>query len=420
MEYSKPKSYSLTWKIFLGIWLFLFIYNPKFIFLPIGWLRPLFFSLLPVFLLKRKKILEHLKKFHIVSLFACSILVSALLSSFSVLNGSYDFSLSLFFFPSPILFGVMTLSWVLVFSEKVEKGFDSILAILGQVGTAQALFMLLEAFFQPIRDFFHLILIRDQGLNIDYETTFRVSGLSNYAGDGLGFIQAVLGFCVGYLIWRQPKLFGGKIQLFLILFSMFFCARTGIFLIFFFLFGILLFFPKRKLFLKSLLQFLGFFVLLLGIIWFGFITEKNKIVAQKTLIPWLGEVFEDIYNLSFLDRSSALGAQYGMLFLPTVESEVLFGNGYFVDLSGKNAISSDNGYVRTIFAVGSFGLLGIFFYFFIFVIVWVKFAKEKFVARFCFLFWFLHFFAHNKVPYLYFGQTFQIIWLLTWGLIKKK
>ncbi|MBA4317004.1 MAG: hypothetical protein C0412_01245 [Flavobacterium sp.] len=414
--FGKNKLVVFFWQCFLYLWFFLLVYSPRFAIFPMDWTKLLLILIAPVFLVKHKKLGKTIIKKDVAFIMVFPILIFIIIGLLTSYTLACDYSLALMFFLPPPLLCFMSWAWVQLYFEKVNATFLSVLAAIGNIAFIQSTFLIFDGFYPPVKNFFAQILIRGN-TNI-YADSFRPSGLSVRSGDSLGIIQALGGICVLYLLWNEKETLFNLFKLITISLSCFLVARTGIALLCIYCVFQFFMFSGRKHFLKNIVFATILASLLFAIFWNFSLSTEKQIQFREKIIPWGLVLFYSYSETGSFTSSEVLDTLWAMMFLPDSEREVWIGNGYYTDPNnGLNAIPSDNGYVRTIFAAGFIGTFAILAYYVCFLLTWLRYSSSRANSKFVIGVWLILFIAQFKIPILYYGMTQAFIWALFWALV---
>lgn len=392
----------------LFIAVFLFIYNPPIVGLPVnsgvlvGGLCFLFYILKYTFKTKvfLKKISENKLWLIIISLIFI-ILYSLLIG---ILSGSFDIQLSknytsflIIYLPGAIFFGkyfskIYTLEKTLLFIENIVFFQSIIITIM---------------FISPgFRDFI-FNLLKDgsiRQLKNELSGGFRFLGFSYGTTWDLAFLQSLslVFFSIRIRLFSSKTKFRDVIKFFLILLTGIISGRTvfiGLLISI-----IILVLPvsfKNISVKKSLILFAKMsFVALISFIFIRLIVPEDvKKTIDDNVIPWAFEMFEEKSNGNYETASSnELKKMYFEIPIQTL----FFGDGFYVNPNDKDKyyMDTDAGYMRHVLYYGIFGTFAvIIFYILIFkrMIQSFKNFKYYFFIKTCvFLIMFYFFIGHIK------------------------
>lgn len=265
------------------------------------------------------------------------------------------------------------------------------------------------------------------GTNIDEFSLYRVRGLALSPNAGLSIMHSIGAVLAFFLFSKsdflKEKVFYSSIML-LILGSTLFISRTGFFLFFLIviIYSLLKDFQGIRSHVKNIISVLiSIFAILLAVYVIStFLLDKQFVMyIVDKLIPWAFELFIDDNKSSFLESRSTNDVLDNMIFFPENQKTWLMGDGRYDGIDGfGHYIPSDSGYIRSLYAVGVFGLLFIYGFFpFVLLIFKNKFRGQEETFRLLIAIIFCLFLTEVKMPLLFSGSVIKLIYLFLFSSI---
>jgi len=348
-----------------------------------------------------KKIQSALTWFLITGLF-CQFLI--LVNTDNLLVLKYIISILVFIIPSIFL---------ICFWAKNQK-IDKIPEIVFNLGFLQGTIIIFASFWPDLDVKISEILITPPKTGV-----IRNSGFSSLAGDGLSFSLMITGL-FGYFSINKTKnnffLFLQIAKLAIILLSLFFVARIGLYLLIFaLLFVILNMFlhnPKKTVILTS-------FLLLCFVVIYN-TTSKNIFFSEKVK-PYALELFLN-YAQSRKLTSASTEDLFSMLKFPDTTKSWLIGFGkYSLPNNQGNFGGIDIGYLRFLLLFGILGSSAFYLYIFFLAKSTINYAKSSFDKKVIFLFFVCFFISQIKFPFFFTQACFASLSILYfWFLLNQQ
>lgn len=337
----------------LFIWLFFLVFTPQFLIFGIVF-NSLYFLLIPLFLIDFKKFKNDLllNRFFLVLL-----IVLIFHFCIAIYNGYLEISILkqiIIFFFMFLNFYFFFVKFSLFFPEKtLYKLFMLVLIVL----VVNSLTILISVIYPPFSNFLYdFVFITEKQAGAIYETNLlkRFSGFSVSGFSYLSFKYMFLYIiAISYFIRENLKFKDSLLIIFfsfIIIFSLVFVARTGLFFVFIFF----MFFLIKKYFLNFKLKEIFLFALLIFLVY-------NLIESNDSEVFWFAadrslDLFFNYFNNSELENGTINDLSQELIF-PKSLCHWILGNG---DFGRDRLFVTDIGWLS--FINGS-GLVGVFIYF---------------------------------------------------------
>jgi hypothetical protein len=265
------------------------------------------------------------------------------------------------------------------------------------------------------------------GGNIDHFHLFRVRGLAFSPNAALSVMHSI-GAVLAFFLFNKAKIYKEKVfysfVIFLILGSTLFISRTGFFLFFIIviIYSILFNFHNIKNNIKgtiSLLFSIFTIVLVVYVSAITFFDQEFALYVVDKFIPWAFEIFISDDKSSFLESRSTNDVLDNMIFFPENQKTWLIGDGRYDGINGiGHYIPSDSGYIRSLYAVGLFGMIFIYSFIpFILLIFKNNFREQKEIFNLILVIVFALFLIEIKMPLLFTGTSIKLVYLFLFSSI---
>lgn len=271
--------------------------------------------------------------------------------------------------------------YILILSENLNHKLKDIFKIITISGVLQGISALFAYNFPGVRALF--IKYSDKVLfNNPYFFERRGFGFSMTLIDTFGYGMGLIG---GYILlqnWKEDKLLK-LISLFLVIFSIFVNARTGIIIL-----GIAIFIKlmqsknKLRLFMKIVI----FMPVIYSIIYkiFPFLLELGN-RSKNITVKWVFTALEEAYNILLKKQNSNASFTNATFFdnfgnLPTNIFEYIFGSGHSIyDTKYILGFRTDIGYINLWWEFGLIGLICIVIIILVWMIKALKMSKDIYI-----------------------------------------
>ncbi|AJW64770.1 hypothetical protein [Elizabethkingia miricola] len=334
------------------IFIFGFIYDINFSFLPSLTTGRLCFLVLIIYSIFKKKGVPRIAKSFI--LLICFILAIVLIQ-YSYSSDSTQISRIIWF----TLYGIVS-PFLLVNLIKSKNEFLYLVSIVVFTQAGLSIF----SFINPsIKSLFYDLIIYTS--NFDENQSLRAVGFASIGGAALSVIQSI-GVITILLLLRTNSFGFYKLLLLwtgiiVIIISIILIGRTGLFISFFCLF---LYFVSEIKNIKNIVVFGLIIFILYQVDWLSILDKVTTNVSGfniKIFTEWV----ENAFKVKDNDTTAALANMP----IPPLTSETLLGTGMVVNSSGiGNASGHDSGYIQTYYSLGLLTALLFYISYFLFLI----------------------------------------------------
>lgn len=403
--------------------IFVLLYDPRLVFTGRGLskLAVLNLSLVCVYALSTKIIILRLNKRFLSCAFIFLIILSCM-QFIAFVKGGDDFY-------SKIILSVVTIhipiaimcSYLLRF---VKLNYQSLFEMIAVLCFLQSCFIFIDwaisGGMEMNQSIFSSILLQP----VSTENSYRVSGFSSLAGDGLSFVQYI-GVITSFFIsnsiannYRKRRIYG--LMCFWTFFTLILVGRTGIILSIIFIIFYSFSVRGASKVISIVFKFILMFSLTIAIGYF-FIKESYYDQVMLQVIP---HAFEFFYNFTLTGEFYAKSTDVifnDMVVFPEKFSTWIIGDGFWSNPNGEgNYIPSDIGFIRVLFYSGLLGSLLLYTWFlFSYALIRQRFNDYKF-RRFIDCYIITLFIAHIKFPFIFSSISLFLIFFLMTAIPTRK
>jgi len=404
------------------IFFLILLLGVRFTFLPAALSKLVLIIFLPIFI-------AHVCKYKRVNTSISLLLlymfcIYLFLIAHSTFMQTYDYSYTYVYLLNLVEFSFTSLLIIYLLKNELIKDNLVLFKIIVISILLHSLFIHLNVFVPSTRISMDLI---PMGGNIDEFSLFRVRGLALSPNAGLSVMHSI-GAVLAFFLFNKTKIYKEKVFysfiMFLILGSTLFISRTGFFLFFIIviIYSVLFNFHNIKNNIKNTISFLfSIFaiVLVLYAVSITFLDKEFALYILDKLIPWAFELFISDDKSSFLESRSTNDVLDNMIFFPENQKTWLIGDGRYDGINGiGHYIPSDSGYIRSLYAVGLFGMIFIYSFIpFILLIFKNNFRQQKEIFNLLIVIVFALFLIEIKMPFIFSGLVIKLIYLILFSSI---
>jgi hypothetical protein len=409
--------------LLINVSIFVILYDPRFISIGFGVTKlvTVLMFLCCVIIMTKKSIFTVVNK----KIFFCFIsfgFIFSLLQWIAYVKGGdgflYNSMKSVFSFHIPV---AIMCSYLLGF---VKLNYQSLFEMIAVLCFLQSCFIFIDWVFSGgmamNQSIFSSILLQP----VSTENSYRVSGFSSLAGDGLSFVQyigVITSFFISNIIannYRKRKIYG--LMCFWTFFTLILVGRTGIILSIIFIILYSFYVRGASKVISIVFKFILTFSLITAVGYF-FIKESYYDQVMLQVIP---HAFEFFYNFTltgeFYTKSTDVIFN-DMVVLPEKFSTWIIGDGFWSNPNGEgNYIPSDIGFIRVLFYSGLLGSLLLYTWFlFCYALIRQRFNDYKF-RRFIDCYIITLFIGHIKFPFIFSSISLFLIFFLMTAIPTRK